>query len=328
MTNKLQWSEATEAVNAASSILAVTHLNPDGDAIGSLLGLVNALRERGKNVVAVVDGGVPEFLQYIPGQESVLSKLNAGEWELMISLDSSDNERTGEAGIYGRAHSSKIINLDHHPTNTLFGDIFLVLPEAVSAAEIVYRWLDYMQHPLSREVAVPLLTGMVTDTMGFRTSNVKAETLGIAQQLMAAGASLTEVMARTLLSTSYSTVELWKRSLPSTQLDGAVISADVTQADLRAARILEATDAGLVSFLNTVDEAMIAVVFKELPDGRVEISLRSKPGFDVGSVAFSLGGGGHKQASGATIAGPLEAAHQRVLPLLHDAVGAGKLVIA
>jgi phosphoesterase RecJ-like protein len=328
MTNKLQWSEATEAVNAASSILAVTHLNPDGDAIGSLLGLVNALRERGKNVVAVVDGGVPEFLQYIPGQETVLSKLESGDWELMISLDSSDNERTGEAGVYGRAHSGKIINLDHHPTNTLFGDIYLVMPEAVSAAEIVYRWLEYMQHPLSRDVALPLLTGMVTDTMGFRTSNVRAETLGIVQQLMAAGASLTEVMARTLMSTPYSTVELWKRSLPSAQLDGAVISADVRQQDLQAAHILEATDAGLVSFLNTVDEAMIAVVFKELADGRVEISLRSKPGFDVGSVAFSLGGGGHKQASGATIAGPLEAARLRVLPLLHEAVAAGKLVIA
>src|SRR5690606_29021244 len=113
------WNEATQAVDAANTILVVTHLKPDGDAIGSLLGLTNMLRERGKTVTAVVDDGVPDFLRYVPGADTVLPELTTGEWDVMISTDASDEERTGRAGIYGRAHSRIVINLDHHPTNTM-----------------------------------------------------------------------------------------------------------------------------------------------------------------------------------------------------------------
>src|SRR5262249_10161434 len=116
----LNWTEATEAVDSAKSIVLVTHLNPDGDAIGSLLGLANALRERGSAVMTLaVDKGVPTYLRFLPGSDDVLPALHEGEWELMISLDASDEGRTGECGVYGRAHSQRVINIDHHPTNTL-----------------------------------------------------------------------------------------------------------------------------------------------------------------------------------------------------------------
>src|SRR5215213_9315197 len=102
----LNWNEATQAVDTAKSILMVTHMNPDGDAIGSLLGAANALRERGCAVTTLaVDKGVPTYLRFLPGTEGIVPKLDSGEWELMISLDSSDEERTGDAGVYGRAHS-------------------------------------------------------------------------------------------------------------------------------------------------------------------------------------------------------------------------------
>jgi phosphoesterase RecJ-like protein len=327
MTNTTNWIEASAALEAAASILIVTHVSPDGDAIGSLLGLTNALRVRGKSVTAVVDGGVPDFLRFLPGAKKVKSKLRRGKWDLMISVDASDEPRTGVAGDYGRRHSTKVINLDHHPTNTRFGDIFLIEADAVSASQIVYEWLVYLNYPLAKDQAVPLLTGLVTDTMGFRTSNVTASTLGVAQQLMSAGASLTEVMQRALVSTPYSTLELWKTAFTSIKLDGKVISAVVTKENLKQAGFHESTDGGLVSLLISIDEAMIAVVFKETNEGRIEISLRCKPGFDVGQVAFSLGGGGHKQASGATIDGPLDAAQVRVLPLLQAAAKSGKLAI-
>ncbi len=325
--NSLQWFEATEAVKQAASVLLVTHVNPDGDAIGSLLGLALALWEQGKKVAAAVDGGVPDFLKFVPGTDTVKSKLKHGKWDLMVSLDSSDEERTGVAGVFGRARSLKVINLDHHPTNTLFGDIFLVMPNAVSATEVVYRWLGYMEHPISQPVATALLTGLVTDTLGFRTSNVNADTLGIAQGLMAAGASLSEITFRSLSSTPYKTIELWKQAFQSIQLNNAVVSAVVTQEDIKAAKLDDMTDGGLVSLLITVNEAMIAVVFKELEDSRVELSFRSKPGFDVATVAFSLGGGGHRQASGATIAKSLAAAQERVMPLLYAAIEQGALAI-
>ena len=320
---RTDWSAASQAVADSQTILVVTHVKPDGDAIGSLLGLANALREQGKTVTAVVDGGVPGAFLFLPGAEHIQAALVSGSWQLMVSVDASDEDRTGLAGVYGRANSQRVINLDHHPTNTGFGDILLVMPEAVSATEIVFRWLQGMAHTLSADVAAPLLAGLVTDTLGFRTTNVNPATLDIARQLMEAGASLPDIVQRTLVSKPFSAVELWREALPSVRLEDGIISAVITRANLRRAHLADVTDSGLISVLISVDEAAIAVIFKETAEGRVEISLRSKPGFDVSAVAFSLGGGGHKQASGATINGPLEVAQARVVPLLKAAVKEG-----
>lgn len=324
MTNKTDWAAATQAVDQAAAILIVTHVSPDGDAIGSLLGLGNALRERGRSVTCAVDGGVTGYLDFLPGTKAVLDKLTFGHWDLMISVDSSDEERTGAVGAFGRSRSQQVINLDHHATNTLFGDIHLVMPETVSATEVIFHWLRHMQQPFSQDIAVPLLTGLLTDTLGFRTNNVTAETLRLATTLMEAGANLNDITMRTLDSKPFRMLELWKHALTSVMLDQAVIAANVTQADLSAVHVDDVTDGGLVSLLNQVNEARVAVVFKELPDGKVEISLRSKPGYDVSQVAFAVGGGGHKQASGATIDGPLDAARARILPMLQAVASASQ----
>ncbi len=329
MPNTTNWTDATLAVQSAQSIVIVTHVSPDGDAIGSLLGTANALRSLGKKVDCAVDEGVPEYLKFLPGAETIHSKLVRGHWDLTISVDASDEPRTGEVGAYARAHSTKVINLDHHATNTLFGDIHLVMPNAVSASEVVYDWLQTMELALTRDIALPLLTGMVTDTLGFRTSNVNAGTLRIAQALMEAGASLAEVTEKTLDNRDFQVINLWKSALATVELyEGGVVVGEVTQADIKRAGMTDTTDGGLVQFLIKVNQAMIAAVFKETPEGRIELSFRSKPGFDVSVVAFSLGGGGHKQASGATIDGPMDAAKKRVISLLIQAARIGKLSLA
>jgi phosphoesterase RecJ-like protein len=325
----LPFGEATAALDAAQSILIVTHVAPDGDAIGSLLGLGLALQERypGKSIDLVVDGGVPEFLRFVPAVDTVLPELNQGSWDVMVSVDSSDEPRTGKAGVYGRTHSPLIINLDHHASNTGFGQIHLVNAQAVSATEVVYDWLQSIQHPISRPVAIALLTGLTTDTLGYRTSNVKPRTLEIAQHLMQAGASLTEITQRALESMELATLNLWKQVFPSIRLEDGIGVAVITPDDLRLAGADETTDVGLANFLLKVNEVMISAVFKGLASGKVELSFRSKPGFDVSKVAVTLGGGGHKQASGATIDGPLDVAQARVLTLLKAAIHSGQLSI-
>jgi bifunctional oligoribonuclease and PAP phosphatase NrnA len=147
--------------------------------------------------------------------------------------------------------------------------------------------------------------------------------MGIAQQLMLAGASLYDITQRTMVSKPFHDIQLLSYIYPSVKLQGNIISGIASQEAMKKAGQIEASDGGLVSQLITTNEAMIAVVFKELADGHVELSFRSKPGFDVGSVAFGLGGGGHKQASGATIDGPLDEAIARVMPLLEAAAAAG-----
>jgi bifunctional oligoribonuclease and PAP phosphatase NrnA len=321
MTN---WNEASEAVRNAKSILIVTHVNPDGDAIGSLLGLAIALREMGKPVHAAVDEGVPDYLQYIPQQETVIAELKQGQWELMISVDASDEERTGEAGEDGRAHSAVVINLDHHATNTMLGNVHLVVPEAVAASEVVYDWLLHLGHPISQPVATALLTGMVTDTMGFRTNHVVPRTLEIAHQLMLAGGPLVDIINRTMVSKPINHILLWKQVFSSVEFQDGIASAVVTAENIKAADLSEMTDAGLVSTLVSADEVLIAVVFKVEPDNKVELSFRSKAGYDVAQVAFALGGGGHKPAAGATVAGTVDEVKARVMPMLQAVIQQGK----
>lgn len=315
--NKLAWATATQAVETASSILLVTHMNPDGDAIGSMVGLANAFRPRGKRIDMAVDDGLPVSLRFLPGADGIRPQLTSGEWDLMISLDASDEERTGVVGAYGRAHSKIVMNVDHHPTNTWFGSIYLIDTDVVSTTAIIEQWLTLMSVPMTQEIAIPLLTGLVTDTRGFRTSNVTPETLATAQRLMQTGASLADIIANTLDNIAYQVLELWKYVLPSMQIRHGVVSVSITQADLRQAGLNEMTDGGLVNLLASASEAAIAIIFKETDEGEIGLSIRSKPGFDVSGVALGLGGGGHKQAAGATIPGPMDAARERVLPLLY-----------
>jgi bifunctional oligoribonuclease and PAP phosphatase NrnA len=156
----------------------------------------------------------------------------------------------------------------------------------------------------------------VTDTIAFRTNNVTPRTMAVTQDLMLHGASLYEVIDRTLGSKPLSHLELWKLSFPSIEFDRGLVWATVTLESLNKVGLDDMTDGGLVSLLVSIEEARISAVFKEQPDNKVEISFRSKNGYDVGSVAFGLGGGGHRQASGVTVSGSLAEVQQRVLPLL------------
>jgi len=316
MTN---WSELAALLDGAERILLITHVKPDGDAIGSLLGMSNALRARGKAPVPVVDGGIHEFLKFIPGAEQVVREVPALEYEIMVSLDASDEERTGEAGKYGRAHAHRVVNIDHHPTNTLFGDLVILEAEAVSTTEVLWGGFQELGWEVPVAVAVPLMTGLVTDTIGFRTSNVTPRTLRAAAALIEAGAPMNEIMQRTLIATPYAAIQMWRTALETVELKNRVIWASITLDGLHRAGLAQPSDTGgLVGFLNSANEARVAAVFKEVTPESVEISLRSKPGYDVSRVAFSLGGGGHKQAAGATVAGTLQDVRDRVLPMLRQ----------
>lgn len=319
-----QFAAAWQAMAQAERILIVTHIKPDGDAIGALCGLALALRDLGKTPLAVVDGNIPEFLRFIPGSDATVPRVSTGDFDVMISVDASDEERTGAPGAYGREHSALVINIDHHPTNTAFGGLHVIVPDAVSTTEILFDLLIGAERPITQPVAGALLAGLVTDTIGFRTNNVTPRTLEIAQALMRAGASLHEIMTRTLGTMSWRNVELWKYALQTVTLEKGVISAAITREALKLAHMSQPSDSGgFVSLLNSTEEARVAAVFKEIDETRVEISFRAKPGFDVATLALSLGGGGHRLAAGVTLSGTLQEVQARVLPLLQQAAANG-----
>lgn len=329
MTTTSIWTNPSQAIAQAQRVVIVTHVAPDGDAIGTLLGMTHILREMGKEVDAAVDGGVPAYLRYIPASQTVHTHLNTGEWDVCLSVDAADEARTGEVGAYARAHSRVMINLDHHATNPRFGDYHLIFPEAVSAAEVAFDWItEGLQRPIHREAAIALLTGMVTDTLGFRTSNVKPRTLQTAQVLMSSGASLTEITARTLDTKSYDSLLIWREALKTLQLEDGVIWAQVPYSAFADNHIDPGVELNLSEFLVKIDEAMIAATFKQEREGHIRLSLRSKLGFEVSTTAQTLGGGGHQQASGASLGDiSLKEAVSRVIPMLKEAVKRGELVI-
>lgn len=315
-----EWGRATEAIQTAQTALVVTHQNPDGDAIGSALGVANALRAMGKTVMVANDDAVPNTFHFLAGAETFVSKLTFGDWDVMISTDSSDQDRSGAVGAFGFSRSKVVINLDHHVTNTGFGDIHLVQPDASSAAEVAYHWLTKSGIPLTSAIATPLLTGIVTDTSGFRIPSVTPQTLQVAQALMEAGAPLAEITARTI---DYMTAEefaLWQRVLPRVQRHGAVLDLAITREDVQAVGMSEIRDAGLVGFMRQVDGVDATVVWKVEGDSEIKVSMRAKPGINVAEVAFEMGGGGHAQAAGFTFEGTLDAARAAILPKIHAAI--------
>ena len=291
---------------------------PDGDAIGSLVGLGRALRHLGVRPIMACADPIPAKFAFIPGFENVVQEVSV-PFDLVISLDCSDKKRLGcftEMPAFGDV---PLLNIDHHLTNLRFGDVNLVDSYASSTAEIVFHLLEHMAIPLDAELATCLLTGIVTDTRGFRTSNVTVQVMEVATRLMNAGASLPTIAQRGLDHRSTSAILLWREALSSLQVKDRVAWASVSLTMRRTAGHAGNGDAGLASFLLSADDADVAAVFVEREDGCVEIGFRAAPGFDVARVAMQFGGGGHALAAGCTVPGPLEEAQARVLPVLQGA---------
>lgn len=322
----MDWNKATELVKAAQRIIVLTHLSPDGDAIGTLIGLGQALRESGKTVTLAVDDGVPSAFAFLPETNTVRANLKGIDADLVIAVDCGDESRMGEAGKQARKLKKPFINLDHHASNTRFGDLNFVDTKWSAASEGVLDWLDAMGIAISPTVAQCLLCGIVTDTLCFRTDSTTPQTLARAQRLMESGGNLIFVVQHTLSRVSTNTVRLWAQVMPTVRIEDHVIWATVDRAALRMVGgngNLDIKDGGLVNLILQADEAYIACVLHEKEGNKVELSLRAVPGFDVSSVAISIGGGGHKLASGATVAGSLAEVEARVIPLLKEAARIG-----
>lgn len=303
-------------IRRARRILLIAHMAPDGDCIGSLLALGQALRALGKQAVLACPDAVPQPYHFLPGQEAI-TRDPVGEFQLLISLDSSDISRLGDIYRPAAFATVPLINIDHHTTNVHFGTVNWVDSDAASTAEMVYALIGELGVPLNPDMALCLLTGLVYDTRGFRTPTTTIRTMTTATRLMEAGASLTLITDQVLNRRPLAVIRLWGEALSTLQWRGRVIWAEITQAMRQRAGIQDNDAAGgLASFLASAHEADVAVVFNEKPDNKVEVGFRSVPGVDVSAVAFQLGGGGHPQAAGCTLNGTLEEALQRVLAAL------------
>ncbi len=299
-------------------IMVFTHIAPDGDAIGSLLGLGHLLRSRGKEVALIEADTIPPELQGLPGAAAISNTLPDGAWDLVIALDASDAPRLGPVFNAEAFDGTPVVVVDHHVTNLQFGAYNWVDSRAAATSQIIVHLADAWGVPINTDAAICLLTGLVTDTRGFRTSNVTVDVMTTAIRLMERGANLAVITERTLDYKPLASIRLWGPALADVHLEGSIVWTHVTQAMRAQTGAANGHDGGLVSFLLSAPEASIAAVFTEKADGRIDVGMRSRPGFDVAAVALSLGGGGHPQAAGCTVDGPLPAAEERVLAALRE----------
>ena len=308
-------NQASQLIQSAHLPLLVCHISPDGDAVGSLAGLGLALRQMGREPTMACADPIPKRFHYIPGAEAIVREIST-TFDLVISLDSSDLKRIGEFPQKPALGNVPLLNVDHHVTNLNFGTVNLVDPHASSTAEIVWRLLDALSMRVNAEIATCLLTGIVTDTHGFRTSNVTVQLMDIALRLMKAGASLPTITHHSLNRRPTAAILLWRAALTQLQIEKGIAWTSIPLALRRQVGYAGNGDAGLVNFLVSADDANAAAVFVENEDGQVEVGLRAVPGFDVAQVALQLGGGGHALAAGCAIAGSLEEVQAQVLTAL------------
>ena len=307
-------------IKSAERILIVTHISPDGDAIGSLLGLGWAMRATEKEIILACADSIPSPFHFLPGY-TYITREPIGSFDLVIGLDASDPQRLGTP--WQRASQGQVptIVIDHHVTNLAFGTVNWVDTRAAATAEMVFDLIKAMKLPLDHNAATCLLCGIVTDTRGFRTSNTTPRTLAIATQLMEAGADLNLITEQTLNRKPLAVLRLWGMALSNMQMRNQILWSTITQKMREETGVNENGDGGLVNTLISANEANIAVVFTEREENQIEVGLRAKPGFDVSKVALALGGGGHPQAAGCTNSGPLEVAQERVLTALEESLG-------
>lgn len=313
-------AEFRQAVEAAQTVLVVTHVGPDGDALGSLTAVGQALSRLGKEVTLACESDIPARFDYLPVIDRVVRRPDTRViFDLLIALDCGDEQRMGEVFTQLPDPKPTIINIDHHITNTYFGDLNWVA-DCPSTAEMVYNLFNDLGWEIDRGIAMSLLTGVVTDTLGFRTPNVTPATLRTASALMEAGADLPLITMQTLNLKPLSTLRLWQIGLNQMQIEDGLMWTSITSRDREMIGYRNDSSSGLVNLLADVNRVAIGVVLMEMEDGTIRVGFRSRPPYDVAQLAQKLGGGGHPQAAGCTMEGPLAKAEAQIIEMCKQAI--------
>ena len=310
------------AVQQANNILVITHIGPDGDAVGSITAVGVALRQMGRHATLLCDDPLPERFSYLPLADQVQppNENRSTDYDLLIAVDCGDETRMGQSFANLPDTVPTIINIDHHVTNTYFGDIQHVVPEAVSATEILYDLFKHIGLTITTDLAMCLLTGVVTDTLGFRTVGVTAKTLRIASELVDAGADLPLINMQGLSLKPYSTAQLWQIGLNNMRLEDGLIWTKINNTQREAIGYNNTSTGGLVNFLGNVTQAAISAVLLEMNDGTVRVGFRCNPPYSVSELALNLGGGGHPLAAGCSLDGPLDKAEALVVAMSKETI--------
>ena len=276
----------------------------------SELGLGLALRDAGKSVQMILADGVPASFKYLEGT-NLIEKEIKGDHDTFITVDCADFKRTG---TLFENFGLPDINIDHHKTNEKFGKLNLIEADEVATSAILTNYLPSWGLNITKPIAAALLTGIITDTLGFRTSNITPEALRQAATLMETGVDMPEIYMRSLVRRSFPAARYWGAGLSTLQSKNGIVWGTLTIADRKAAGYGGNDDADLINMISAIDGNKVGMIFVEQTTGHVKISWRAlETGVYVSKVAKHFNGGGHAAAAGADIPGALIEVQKEVL---------------
>jgi len=294
-----------DCIKNAKNILLISHENPDGDTLGAALALANYLKSENINHQLYCQDKPAIYFNFLPRIEEIITdcdNLILENYDLAIAIDCGDFKRTGLANDLIKAKDKiKIINIDHHQSNDLYGDLNLVMTNASSTCEIVYNFFMVNKLKIDKYIATNLLTGILTDTMNFTNASTSQESLEVASDLIKKGARLNQIIAKISQNKDLNLIKLWGELLSRIQYNNELNFAYtiITKQDFQDYQIPPDGIDGLANFLSNLQDVNFILVLSEEENNFIKGSLRTtKDDFDVSRIAKSFGGGGHKKAAG------------------------------
>jgi len=297
-------------IDRRGRFVLTSHARADGDAVGSTLACGEILRRMGKQADAVLRDGVPRIYHHLPFAPSVIQaeRVN-GKYDAAILLECDSIERTRLQGL----DNHFLINIDHHKSGREFAHVNWIDPKAVATAEMVYRLAKRAGVKITPEIATCLYTAVLTDTGSFMFEGTSEHTFELARELVLAGADPAMCARHVYFGHSTAKMRLLGAALSALQREGPLAWIWATQEQMERVGAKEEDCEGLVNYALSIGDVEVAAFFRELPDGRFRVSLRSKGRPDVAGIAEEFGGGGHACASGCAVEGPLHAAVESIL---------------
>ncbi len=311
--------EIKKVIENYNSFIVASHVDPEGDAIGSSLAFYHALKNLGKNVCVYNESPLPKILKFLPGTENIVSEIySADEYDCIFVIDCGELDRIGK--LKNKLEKLRIVNIDHHSTNPNFGHINMVDKNAAAAGEVVYRIFEELGIEITYEMAVNLYTAILVDTGSFRYSSTSSKSFEICGKLIELGVQPWEVSKNIYESFPYERMKLLGMVLNTLELvmNNRVALMHVHKEMFKNAEASEDLTEGFVNFGRAIDGVEISILFKEVDQNTYKLSLRSKGLFDVSKIAIKLGGGGHRNAAGCTVRGSLSDVKEKVVNTIKE----------
>ena len=315
-----------DALRETRTICVVGHLRPDGDCVGSQLGLTLALRAEGKRVVCWNQDAIPQKYRFLDPDDIIQRPKRGRKFDAVIATDCASFERLGTVGKSIKQRGL-LVNIDHHESNTRYGDLNWISAREPSTGELIYRLLRAARWPITKPIANCLFTAISTDTGSFQYTSTRPGTFHIGGELVTRGADLAKISGEVYESFPLSRARLLKHVYSHFKLthDNRVAYLRLKQADLARSGAESNDTEGLIDHIRAIEPVIVACVFEEAGPELTRISLRSKSSaVNVSDICAKFGGGGHQAAAGARIAGRPLSVQRRVIAAIQQAINAAK----